>query len=183
MTELRGQAGFSLLEAIVSTAAIAVVIAGAAGALAAIARGAEPNRVRDLATQTARNQLTYARAATMYAPPSASGLNTASLATLAATRTWALATGPRTFMTSGTLLSPTALCGTNGTVMTVPLTVTTDYEESASSLTFTATVTYPPNPCDPATTASVTLSEELGPIAVVPGTIVTRSITNPPWGE
>jgi Tfp pilus assembly protein FimT len=179
----RSEAGFTLLEVTVSTALIATVIIAAVGMFANVAREAEPDRTRDLATQEARNQLTYARAAVAYAPASETNVDTTALATFSATRTWALSPGDHTFTTTARLLTPGSYCGQSALGITVPLTVNTNYQETSGSHTFTVVVTYPPNPCVPATTSTVTLSEELGPVAFVPGTVVTRLLPGPPWGQ
>ncbi|MFN2461923.1 MAG: hypothetical protein ABR591_14785, partial [Candidatus Velthaea sp.] len=122
--------------------------------------------------------------AAAYAPNPLPASDVAVLRGYLHSRSWALALGRQTAVVPVTLAGPSGACGLRGPTV-VPLTVDTEFEETGAPPvpTFSVTVTYPVNPCDAHVTRTVSLSEELPPVAFVPGTRVTHDLVNPPWGQ
>lgn len=165
-------AGFALLEL---TVCVGLVLAGAVVALAllpALTRAARSGIVRAAATDAAHNAIERARAASAYLPPAAAA-DPAARAALAAGHGWAL--GPADAY-SGAVRVRGPLCGASGG--DVPLSVSAAYDATADRLT--VTVSYPRDPCDPASPSeSVRASEALFPAAFAPGTAVAAPIADP----
>jgi prepilin-type N-terminal cleavage/methylation domain-containing protein len=169
------EAGFTLLETVVCVGIIAIVTLAATGAMAAIARNAEPGAVRALALMQAENAIVRARVATSYARPASAATDARGLA-------WALAPGTHAFVVAGKMMGP--VCGATAAV-TVPLAVTTTFDGAAS---FRVVVAYPLNPCtvtgvpnaaDTATAATVELDATLPNPVYAPGTQIPRAILDP----
>lgn len=184
MGEVRDEDGFSLMEVMFAVGLLTFVIAGSVGAFAMLAKRATPEGTRDLAMIVAQNTLVRARAAAAYAPNPLPASDVAGLAAYVHSRTWALAVGRRRAVVPVKLVAASAICGQRA-ALELPLTVDTDYEEPGTppAPTFSVTVTYPVNACEPGITRTVSLSEELPPVAFVPGTRVTHDLVNPPWGQ
>lgn len=70
-----------------------------------------------------------------------------------------------------------ASCAAGATGTDVPLPVALNYDAPSDSLT--VTVSYPPDPCVPATLATVALTAELAPSAYAPQTQLPAAIADP----
>ena len=169
-----GERGFTLLELLVCAGVLAFTVAATAGAFAALARGAAPPVMRDVAASAAENALARARAAVAYAPqggPTALG------------RTWGLLAGT-TQSTAGAEIDAPAACGVaTPVVIALPMSATYDPMQER----FSVTVTYPRDPCAAAAggtiasgnAATLTVSETLPPSVYAPGTAVYRDVATP----
>jgi Tfp pilus assembly protein PilV len=170
----RREDGFGLLEVIVC---VALLVTGSVVALALvppIVRASQAGLTRIAATDIARNAIERMRAASAYVPPALTA-DAAVRANALAQHGWVLAPAA-TYVAAARIRR--ALCG-NVAVATsdVPMTVTTAYD--AASDTVTVAVAYPPNPCLPATIATVTLSARLTPAAFVPQSAITSALADP----
>ena len=168
------EGGYSLVELIVCVALLVLGTAVALGGLPVLARAAQAGLIREAATAVARNALERARAAAAYAP---AGLvaDPATRASTVANHAWVLAPAA-TYASAARIRG--ALCGNPGTSTDVPLTVTTAYD--AATDRFTATVTYPRDPCaSNAATATATLAATLTPAAYAPQTELQAPIADP----
>lgn len=74
---LKQQSGFSLVEAVLTTAILAIVAGGTIAAFAGIAKVSAPDPGRDAAEREMRRIFTLAQAATKYADPQSVSINTA----------------------------------------------------------------------------------------------------------
>ena len=164
MAERRSEAGFGLLEVVVCVALLMTASVFALALLPALLRASQAQLMRNAAYGIARNVLERARAAAAYAPAGA-GL---------ADRGWVLA--PAATYTAGVRVQRT-LCGASAAPATVAMTVTSTYDAPANALT--VAVVYPPNPCDAAATATVSLTAHPAPPAYAPQTNLPVTIADP----
>jgi hypothetical protein len=172
-TERAAEAGFGLLEVVVC---VALLLAGCVLTLAllpAVARASQIGLMRAAATDVARNAIERVRAGSAYDPPAAIS-DPATRAAATAGHAWALQ--PAAAYLAAARIER-ALCGGTGTTTDVPMPVAIGYD--APSDTLSVTVTYPPDPCVPATTRSVTLTAQLAPAAYAPQTQVPAAIADP----
>jgi Tfp pilus assembly protein PilV len=173
VTERANEAGFGLLEVIVC---VALLLAGCVMTLAllpAVARASQTGLMRGAATDVARNAIERVRAAVAYYPPAAVS-DPATRSAVTANHAWALQPAAR-FVAAARIRR--ALCGTTAASTDVPLPVAMTYDAAADLLT--VAVTYPPNPCVPATTATLTLSAQLAPAGYAPQTQLPALIADP----
>ncbi|HEV8021428.1 MAG TPA: hypothetical protein VGP41_09220 [Candidatus Lustribacter sp.] len=132
--------------------------------LPSLMRASQAQVMRGAATGIARNALERARAAAAYYPTAAAPPDHA----------WVLA--PAASYTAGVRVQR-GLCGAAAATTDVALTVTSTYD--APSDTLTVAVSYPPNPCDPATQATISLAAQLAPAAFAPQTRAAVAIADP----
>jgi type II secretory pathway pseudopilin PulG len=173
MTERASEAGYSLLELVVC---VGLIIAGCVFALLllpSLARASQAQLLRSAATGIARNALERARAAAAYYPP---GAVSDPAARAAATNDHAWALQPAASYASAVRVRR-ALCGSRGRTTDVPMRVAMTYD--APSDVLTVAVSYPPDPCDAATQATVSLAAQLAPSAYVPQTQLPAAIADP----
>lgn len=170
------EAGFTLIELVVSLAIVAVVSAATIGAVAAVARNAVPNVARDAALMVAENTLVRARSAAAYVPQStgAAPADPAAASLINAQ--------PQQFI-AGAQLRANNLCGGSQLVRTLRLPVATSYAANV----FTVRVMYPRNPCSVGSNGAIssgdeavlTLSTTLAPPVYVPGHVIPRAVGVP----
>jgi type II secretory pathway pseudopilin PulG len=173
MGEREDEAGFGLLEVIVC---VALLVLGSVLTLALVptlARASQTQLMREAASGIARNAIERVRAAAAYDPPVAMS-DAATRATTASTHAWALQ--PAATYDAAVRVRR-ALCGGTHPTTDVPMTVTLTYDQPSDAVT--AAVAYPPNPCLPATRATVTRSAELAPAASAPQTRISTAIADP----
>jgi Tfp pilus assembly protein PilV len=168
-----GEAGFSLIEAVICIALLACGCVAALAAFPPLIRNAEAGIVRAAATSIARNAIERVRAAVAYDPPGAV-LDPATRAATTANHAWALA-ATSTYRTTARFSR--SLCGTASATTDVPMTVTTTYAASADMLT--VTVQYPRSPCVPSNLTSVSLATPLAPAADAPQTTLRTGVADP----
>ena len=173
MAERGGEAGFGLLETIVCVALLVMGGVLALALLPTVARASQTQLMREAATGVARNALERVRAAGAYVPPGAMQ-NASTRAAASATHAWVL--HPNATYASAVRVRR-ALCGGTATATDVPVDVTLAYDRATDAVT--VAVAYPPNPCVPATRATVALSAALAPAAVAPQTRVPAAIADP----
>jgi type II secretory pathway pseudopilin PulG len=165
--------GFGLLELVVC---VALLVAGCVSALAllpVLARNAQAQMMRDAATGVARNAIERVRAATAYYP--AAGVADPTVrAVTTSNHAWVLA--PAAGYTAAVRVQH-ALCGAAAGTTDVPLAVALSYD--APSDTLTVAVSYPPDPCAPAASATVSLTAQLAPSAYAPQTQLPVAIADP----
>jgi hypothetical protein len=171
--ERAAEAGFGLLELVVC---VGLLVTGAVLALAllpGLARASQAGLMRGAATDVARNALERARAAAAYVP--------AALVAAPATRGAAAAGHAWAFAAAASDVAAVrverGLCGSSAAFTDVPVKVTTAYDATADTLS--VTVAYPPDPCAPATQATVALSARLAPAAYAPQTELDAAIADP----
>jgi hypothetical protein len=98
------------------------------------------------------------------------------MARAATTANHAWAFGPNATYTAAAHVHR-ALCGTTAQTTDVPMSVTLTYD--APSDTLTVGVSYPPNPCIPATQSAIALSAQLAPASYAPQTRLPSAIADP----
>jgi hypothetical protein len=168
------EAGTSLVELLVCVALLVAGTVVALGGLPALARSAQADVVRDVATGVARNAIERVRAAAAYAPP-AQVADPASRAATVANHAWAIAP-TASFASAARIRHP--LCGGAGTNLDVPLQVSTTYDAAADRIA--VSVAYPRDPCDPSSpTATIALAATLAPAQFAPQTLVPVPIADP----
>jgi hypothetical protein len=132
--------------------------------LPTLAHASQDDVLRDAATTIARTAIDRARAVAAYYPAGGYQPNHAYALNPSATYT-AAAHVHRGF------------CGASGSTTDVAMTVQLTYDVTAD--TVTANVRYPRSPCDPTTTATVSVNAQLMPSLLVPGTTITTAIGDP----
>jgi Tfp pilus assembly protein FimT len=173
MIERASEAGYSLLELVMCVGLLIVGSVLALGLLPALARASQSQLIRGAATEVARNAIERARAAAAYYPP---GAVTDPLARAAATAGHGWALGSAASYTAAVHVHR-ALCGTPAATSDVSLRVAMSYD--APSDVLTVAVSYPPNPCDTATQAVISLSAQLAPATYAPQTQLPSAIADP----
>ena len=167
------EAGFGLLEVIVC---VALLMAGCVLTLAllpSLVSASQSGLMRGAATDIARNAIERVRAGSAYDPPAAAA-DPSTRAAVTANHAWALQ--PAASYIAATRIER-AICHGPGMTTDVAMPVGIAYD--AVHDTLTVTVTYPPNPCVPANTATVTLTAQLAPAAYAPQTHVPAAIADP----
>jgi Tfp pilus assembly protein PilV len=172
-TEPSAEAGFGLLEVVVCVALLLVGCVFTLALLPAVARASQIGLMRTAATDVARNAIERVRAASAYVPPAAAA-DPATRTAATGNHAWALQ--PAAAYVAAARIER-ALCNGSGTTTDVPLPVAIAYD--AVHDTLSVTVTYPPDPCVPATTRTVMLSAQLAPAGYAPQTQVPAAIADP----
>ena len=167
------EAGFGLLELIVCVALAVIGSVLALALLPALARASQAQLLRGAATGIARNAIERARAAAAYYPASGVADATARAATTG-DHAWVLA--PATTYVAAVRVHR-AFCGTAAATTDVPMTVNLTYD--APSDTLTVGVAYPPDPCNAAVHAGVSLAAQLAPASYAPQTQLPQTIADP----
>jgi len=173
MTERTSEGGYSLLELVVC---VGLLVAGGVFALLllpSLARASQAQMMRMAATGVARNAVERTRAAVAYLPPGTVS-DPAARAAAAAGHAWALQ--PAAAYVAAVRVRR-ALCGTGGQTTDVPMRVAMAYD--AASDTLTVAVSYPPDPCNAAAQATVSLAAQLAPSGYVPQTQLPTAIADP----
>jgi type II secretory pathway pseudopilin PulG len=166
--------GFSLIELVVVVGLVVVVTTATIGLIAALAKHAEPDVNRDMATITAQNVLERARAATAYLPFATTQADSDAVyaGITAQDKSYILTPSPP-FVVSVPL--PGAQCA--GSPAVLALNVSTTLTGSV----FDVKVTYPISACAPnAGTGTVEISETLPMGAFIPGTRVYQPLSGEP---
>lgn len=160
--------GFALAELVVCVGLLAIASAATLGAVAAVARRAQPSAVRDAAAMVAENALARARAAAAYVPIGSG------VAASDAAAAGLIAAGTSSFVAGAELRAPAACGAASPPVLRLP--VTTAYQGGV----FHVTVAYPRDPCDPnGATLALTLRATLAPPLYAPGHVVPRPVGVP----
>lgn len=164
MAETRAEAGFTLIELLVCVALLLIGAVGALSVLPVLLRNSQAGLMHDVAVEVAQNAIARVRAGVAYAPgaPAPAG------------HAWAL-NGNASYVSR--VRFHRGFCGAAGATTDVDLTVNGAYD--AANDTLSVAVVYSPNPCDRATTSTVTLAARLGPSAYAPQTQLQLSIPNP----
>ena len=178
MGSSRTEAGFSLLELLVSVAILLVAGAATVGAFAAVARNAQSDGPRALALMAAENAIAQARAAGAYAPQGADPA-----AAAAGDRSWALRPGATAYTVTAHLRGPATCSGATSLALALPVSATFD----RASGRFSVAVTYPRDPCRvdsggtiPADDAlTLQQSVTLPPSTFAPGTVIEQNVAAP----
>jgi len=173
MAERNGEAGFGLLEVVVS---VALVVLGSVFALAllpSLVRASQAELLRGAATGVARNAIERARAAAAYYPAGAVN-DPAARAATTADHAWVLQSAAAY---TAAVHVHRAFCGSAAATTDVPMDVSLLYD--APSDTLTVAVSYPRNPCVPAGRATVSLAGELAPSSYAPQTQLPAAIADP----
>lgn len=173
MTERRSEAGFSLLEVVVCVALLVMGSVLALALLPALARASQAQLLRSAATEIARNAIERARAAAAYYPAAAVA-DPALRATATADHAWVFA--PAANYVAAVRVHR-AYCGSAAATSIVSMNVGLTYD--APSDTLTVAVAYPPNPCDVAVQATVSLAALLAPASYAPQTQLPAAIADP----
>jgi prepilin-type N-terminal cleavage/methylation domain-containing protein len=173
MTERRSEAGFSLLEVVVCVALLVMGSVLALALLPALARASQAQLLRSAATEIARNAIERARAAAAYYPAAAVA-DPAVRATATADHAWVFA--PAANYVAAVRVHR-AYCGSSAATSIVSMNVGLTYD--APSDTLTVAVAYPPNPCDVAVQATVSLAAQLAPASYAPQTQLPAAIADP----
>jgi prepilin-type N-terminal cleavage/methylation domain-containing protein len=173
MTERTAEAGFSLLEVVVCVALLVIGSVLALALVPTLARASQAQLLRGAATGIARNAIERARAAAAYYP--AAGVSDpAQRATTTADHAWVLA--PSANYVAAVRVHR-AYCGTRAATSIVSMNVGLTYD--APTDTLTVAVAYPPNPCDVAVQATVSLATQLAPASYAPQTQLPAAIADP----
>lgn len=167
--------GFTLIELVVCVALLFGGAVVALSLLAPLARASQAGLIRGAATEIARNALERARAAAAYYAPAAVS-DPAARATATSNHAWVLAPGA-TYAAAARVHR--AFCGGSSPTTDVPVLVTSVYAAATDRLT--VTVAYPPDPCTPQTTTTVTLAATLAPAQYAPQTQLTTTIADPAY--
>ena len=162
--EREREAGFSLVEVIVCVALLIAACAAGLGVLPTLVHASQRDVLRDAATDLARVAIERVRAATAYYPPGGAAANHAYALNASSSYT-------------ATAHVHRGWCVAGRTTTDVPLSVALAYD--APTDTVTATVQYPPNPCDATERSQVVVSAQLAPSVLAPGTTVTTPIGDP----
>jgi type II secretory pathway pseudopilin PulG len=173
MAERADEAGYSLLEVAVCVGLLIVGSVLALALLPSVVRASQAELMRGAATEVARNAIERARAAAAYYPPAAVA-DPAARAATTADHAWVLASSA-TYTAAARVKR--SLCGTVAATSEVPMRVTMTYD--APSDTLAVSVSYPPNPCDTAAQAAISLSAQLAPAAYAPQTRLPAAIADP----
>ena len=173
MADRAGEAGYSLLEVVVCVALLVVGSVLALALLPPVARASQAELIRGAATGIARNAIERARAAAAYYPPGAV-TDPVARAAITAGHAWVLQPAA-TYAAAARVHR--AFCGTAAATSDVPMSVTMTYDAPSDMLT--VAVSYPPNPCDTAKQAAISLSAQLAPASYAPQTQLPSAIADP----
>ena len=160
----RTEAGFSLVEVVVCVALLIAACAAGLGVLPTLVHASQRDVIRDAATGLARVAIERVRAATAYYPAGGVAANHAYALNASSSYT-------------ATAHVHRGWCNAVQTMTDVQLGVALAYD--APTDTVTATVQYPPDPCDAAVHSQVVVSAQLAPSVLAPGTTVTTPIGDP----
>jgi len=164
MADVAPDEGFTLIEVVVCVALMVAACVAGLGVLPTLAHASQDDVLRAAATTIARTAIDRARAVSAYYPAGGYQPN------------HAYAFNPSSTYTAAAHVHR-AFCGASGSTTDVAMTVQLAYD--ATTDTVSATVHYPRSPCDPTTTATVSVNAQLMPSLLLPGTSITTAIGDP----
>jgi type II secretory pathway pseudopilin PulG len=164
MDDASREEGFGLIEVVICVAVMIAACVAGLGVVPALARASQEGVLRDAATTIARAAIDRARAATAYYPPGG----------YEPTHTYAL--NPSVAYTAEAHVHR-GFCNPGQTTTNVAMNVRVTYDAASDAVT--AAVSYPRDACDPTMQSEVTVTAQLTPSALAPGTTMVTPIGDP----